>query len=73
MRRYRIQLLNDGIWETKYTINENIIYSNTSAEWSLINLVFTESNYGIKLTYDQIETAQCDMSFSNVSITHSVY
>ena len=48
-------------------------YSNTLTEWHLINLDFTEENYGIKLFYDQIDTPHADICFSNISITHSVY
>ena len=74
MGRFRIQLLlENNIWTTQYTINKNNRYSNTSTEWTILNLDFTIENYGIKLIYDQIDTAHADMSFSNISITHSVY
>ena len=70
MGRFQIQLfLENDIWSTQYTIPKNEQYSNTSTEWSLLNLDFTIENYGIKL----IETAHADMCFSNFTITHSVY
>ena len=74
MGRFRIQLLlQENIWSTRYTIPKNTQYSNTSTDWTLLNLDFTEENYGIKLIYDQIDTAHADMCFSNITITHSVY
>ena len=74
MGRFRIQLLlEDDIWSTQYTIAKNTQYSSTSTEWTLLNLDFTVENYGIKLIYDQIDTAHADMCFSNITITHSVY
>ena len=74
MGRFRIQLLlDDGNWSTRYTIEKNNQYHDTSSEWSLLNLDFTEENYGIKLIYDEIYTAHADMCFSNITITHSVY
>ena len=73
MGRFRIQLLlKDNTWNTQYTIAKNTQYSNSSTERSLLNLDFTEENYGIKLIYDQIDTAHADMCFSNITITHSV-
>ena len=74
MGRFRIQLLlEDNTWNTQYTIEKNTQYSNTSTEWTLLNLNFTEENYGTKLIYDQITTPHCDMCFSNITFTHSVY
>ena len=74
MSRFRIQLMTeDDLWSTQYTIPKNDHYSNTSTEWTLLNLDFTIENYGIKLIYDQIETAHADMCFSNITITHSVF
>ena len=74
MGRFRIQLLlEDNTWSTVYTIPKNEQYSNTSTDWSLLNLDFTTENYGIKLVYDQIDTPHADMCFSNISLTHSVY
>ena len=74
MGRFRIQLLlDDNTWSTRYNISKNDRYSATSTEWTLVNLNFTVENYGIKLIYDQIDTAHADMCFSNITITHSVY
>ena len=74
MGRFRIQLfLEDDTWSTQYTIPKNIQYSDTSTEWTLLNLDFTVEIYGIKLIYDQIDTAHGDMCFSNIKITYSVY
>ena len=74
MGRFRIQLLlENNIWTTQYTIAKNDRYSNNSTDWTLLNLNFTIEKYGIKLIYDQIDTAHADMSFSNITITHSVY
>ena len=74
MGRFRIQLLlEDNSWETQYTIAKNTQYNDNSTEWTLLNLDFTKKNYGIKLIYDQIDSAHADMCFSNITITHSVY
>ena len=74
MGRFRIQLLlEDNTWSTQYTIAKNSQYSDNSTDWTLLNLDFTVENYGIKLIYDQIDTAHADMCFSNITITHSVY
>ena len=74
MGRFRIQLLlEDNTWSTVYTIAKNTQYSDTSTDWTLLNLDFTKENYGIKLIYDRIDTAHADMCFSNITITHSVY
>ena len=74
MGRFRIQLLlQDKIWSTRYNIPKNDRYSNSSTQWTLVNLNFTEENYGIKLIYNQIDTPHADMCFSDNSITHSVY
>ena len=74
MGRFQIQLLlDDGNWSTQYTIEKNTQYHDSPSEWSLLNLDFTEENYGIKLIYDEIYTAHADMCFSNITITHSVY
>ena len=74
MGRFRIQLLlEDNIWSTVYTIAKNTQYKDNSTDWSLLTLDFTLENYGIKLIYEQIESAHADMSFSNITTTHSVY
>ena len=72
--RFRIQfLLEDNTWSSQYTIGKNTQYSGNSTDWTLLNLDFTVENYGIKLIYDQIDTAHADMCFSDITITHSVY
>ena len=72
--RFRFPLLlEDNTWSTKYTITKNTNYSDSSTEWSLLNLDFTEEIYGIKIIYDQIDKPHADMCFSIITITHSVY
>ena len=74
MGRFGIQfLLEDNIWSTQYTIAKNTHYSNTSTDWTLLNLVFTIQNYGNNLVYDQIDKTHADMCFSNITITYSVF
>ena len=74
MGRFRIDLLLDNdTWENKYTIEQNSQFSDSSTEWSLLNLDFSEENYGIRLIYDRIDTAHADMSFSDITITYSVF
>ena len=74
MGRFRIQLLlEDNTWSTQYTISKNTQYSDTSTDWTLLNLDFTIENYGIKLVYDQINKPHANMCFSNITITHSVF
>ena len=74
MGRFRIELLlEDNTWSTRYNIPKNDRYSNSSTQWTLINLNFTIENYGIRLIHDQIDTPHADMCFSNITITHSVY
>ena len=73
MGRFKIQLLlSDNTWSTRYNIPKNDYYTNQS-EWKLVNLNFSEQNYGIKLIYDEITSPNSDMCFSNITITHSVY
>ena len=52
---------------------KNSNYSSSSTAWFLLNLDFTEPNYGIRLYFDQIDTAHADMCFSNFTLTQSVY
>ena len=74
MGRFRIQLLlEDNTWSTRYNIPRNDRYSDASTDWTLVSLNFTVEIYGIKILYDQIDTAHADMCFSNITITHSVY
>ena len=71
---FRIQLLlEDNTWSTRYNIPKNGRYSDLSTQWTKLSLNFTEENYGIKLIYDEIDTAHADMCFSNIAITHSVF
>ena len=71
---FEIQLLlDDNNWNTQKTIAKNTQYSDTSTDWTLLNLDFTVENYSIKLVYDRIDTPHADMCFSNITITHSVY
>ena len=72
--RFTIQLLLEGnSWSTRYNIPKNDRYSNTSTDWSLVNFNFTVENYGIRLNYDQIDTAHADTCFSNITMAHSAY
>ena len=72
--RFRIELLlEDNTWSTRYNIPKNDRYSDSSTQWTLVNLNFTVENYGIRLVYDQIDTPHADTCFSNITITHSVY
>ena len=74
MGRLRIQLLlEDYTCSARFNIPKNDRFSDTSTEWTLVCLKFTVENYGIKLIYDQIDTAHADICFSNITITHSVY
>ena len=74
MGRFRIDLLlDDNSWQTQYTIEKNTQFSESSTEWTLLNLDFTIENYGVRLVYDRIDTAHADMCFSDITITHSVY
>ena len=50
MGRFRIQLLlKDNTWGTKFHMSKNSKYSSSSTEWSLLNLDFTDSNYGMTI------------------------
>ena len=73
MGRFRIQLLlEDNTWSTRYKIPKNDRYSDSSTDWSKLSLNFTVENDGIRLIYDEIDTAHADMCFSNITITHSI-
>ena len=74
MGRFRIKLLlEDNTWSTRYNIPKNDRFSDTSTEWTPVSLNFSVENYGIKIIYDQIDTAHADMCFRNITITHSLY
>ena len=66
-------LLEDNTWSTRYNKPKNDRYSVSSTQWTKVRLNFTVKNYGIKLIYDDIDSAHADMCFSNIAITHSVY
>ena len=73
MGRVRIQLLlEDNTWSTRYNIPKNDRYNDSSTQWTLVNLNFTEEKYGIKLVFYQIDTPYDDMCFSKITITHPV-
>ena len=73
MGRFRNQiLLEENTWSTRYNKPKNDRYSNSPAQWTLVNLNLTEDNYGVNLIYDQINTSLSDMCFSNITITHAV-
>ena len=70
MGRFRIQLLlEDNTWSTRYNIAKNDRYSDSSTDWPLVSLYFTEETYGTILIHDQIDTTHADMCFSNITIT----
>ena len=74
MGHFRIQFfLEDNTWSTQYTFAKITQYSDNSTDWTLLNLDFTVESYGIKLIYEQIDTAHAYMVFSNITITHTVY
>ena len=74
MGRFRFQLIiEDNTRSTRYNIPKNDRYSDSSTQWTLVNLMFTVENYGIKLIYDQIDTPHADICFSNITKTHFVY
>ena len=74
MGRFRIHLLlDDSTWSTQYTIAKNTQHIDNSTDWTLLNLDFTQKNYGIRVIYDEIDTTHADMCFSIFTITHSVY
>ena len=72
--RFRIELLlENGNWENKFTIDKNSQFSNSSTEWSYLNLDFTQANYGFRLIFDRINSPHADMCLSNISITHTLF
>ena len=74
MGRFRIQLfLEDNTWSMRYNIPKNDRYSDLSTDWTLVSLNFLVEHHGIKLIYDDIDTPNADMCFSNNTITRSVY
>ena len=73
MGRFRIQISYNNAWNTQYTKPKKSQFTNSSIDWTLVNINFTGEDYGIKLIYDQIETPHAEMCFSNITIKHSVY
>ena len=74
MGRFRIQLLlDDNTWSIRYNIPKNDRYIDSSTDWTTINLNFTTENFGIKLVYDEIDSAHADMCFSKITITNFEY
>ena len=71
MGRFRNKLLlADNIWSTRYSIPKNDQYSISSTDWTLVSLIFSVKNYGIKLNYNETDTPPDDICFSNISVTH---
>ena len=74
MGRFTIQLLlEDNTWCTQYTIAKKDRHINSDNEWTLLKLNFTVEIYGIKLSFDQSDTPHAHLSFSDITITFSVY
>ena len=74
MGHFRIQLLlEDKTWSTRYNIPKNDRYSDSSTQWTKLSVNFTEENYGIKIIFDEIDSAHSDMCFNNIMITHSIF
>ena len=73
MSRFRIQfLLEDNTWSMQYSLPKNDHYSDTSTDWTLLNLDLTVEHYGVRLIFDELDSAPADLCFSNKTITHSV-
>ena len=74
MGRLRIQLLlEDNTWKTRYNIAKIDRYSDSSTDWTKLSLSFTEEIFGVKIIYDQTDSAHADMNFSKITKTDSVY
>ena len=65
-------LLDDNTWSTRYNKPKKDRYSGSLTDWTKLSLTFTVKRYGIKLRYDEIDTAHADMCFSNIVITLSI-
>ena len=61
---------------TKY-VSKNILAEKTNytytSESSALKINFSVRNYGIKLIWDEIDTALADMGFPKITITQSVF
>ena len=74
MGRFKIQiLLQDDTWNTQYTIPKNSQFSTSSTDWTLLNLDSTVGKFGVELFFNEPDSPHSDMSFSIITITHSVY
>ena len=74
MGRLRIHFLSsDNTCSARYNIPKNDRHSESSRKWTLVSLIFPVENCGFKVNYDQIDTPQANMSFSNITTTHSVW
>ena len=72
--KFRSQLLlEDKTCSTRYNIPKNDRYSGSPTDWTLVNINFTIENYGVRIIYDEIDSAPADICFSNITITYSVY
>ena len=64
MGRFRNELLlEDNTWSTRYYMPKNDQFSDSSTDWTLVNLNFTEEKYGINLIYDKMDTPHADRCF----------
>ena len=74
MGRFRIQILSkDNVWLTRFNIPKNNQFSTQATDWIILSLNNTDENYGVKIIYDQIDSPYADMSFSNITISHSPF
>ena len=50
MGRFRLELLlTDNTWSTRYNMAKNDRSSNSSTDWTKLNLNFTVENYGFEV------------------------
>ena len=74
MGRFQIQILTkDNVWLTKFIIAKNTQFSIVATDWIILSLNITNENFGVKFIYDQIDSAHADMSFSNITLSHSPF
>ena len=73
MGRIRLQLLlDDNTWSNRYNIPNYDRYSNSSTQMTLFSLIFNIEIFGIKLFYNEIDTALADLCSSIKTLTQSV-
>ena len=73
MRLFEIQLFSsDNTWSNRCNVPKTDRYSNTQTQWTKLSLYFILENYGIKLLFDEIDSAHFDMFFGNISKLLSV-